>query len=360
MEPISKVNQLVMQGAMIGIVVGACVGMREPVSSRSMNIDLAEGTERVFLPVLLHRVDFQEIPGAPTGVVVAPSATVLPSEAPSPTVSTASPVPTRKFIAAGCVITATNDIYIDGSIDTIEVQEYDGVSRMRAYTVTDVISGGISEIHAWNYLADRTVYVFDEQPIGSPDIIITDHLHRDQRRAKTETDYGADGGIDDVKWYEYTQQPRIERILWDQLADLTIDRVQTFTYDEDLLIRIDTDDNADESIDASAEYMWQNRLLALEKHSYRGKLNRRIEYRYNAGGLEVESKAFDGNGELNSVVGHEYDERGLLTETREYEPPGEIEQRISYVYDNLDRVITQTARGHTLSFRIEREYECIQ
>ena len=195
--------------------------------------------------------------------------------------------------------------------------------------------------YEYDSIGNTTRWEFDRDSNGSADSFETYAYDELGNRVRTELDIDRDGSTEDISTFTYTlgRMTRLER---DQGANGTIDRIETYTYDESgHLLREEVDRNADGSAERIHTYTYNeqgNRTREDTDRDGDGSADQSRIYVYhdatNNYQLQEERLDMDGDGTPEQITTYSYDENGNLRRTEKDDGGnGSIDSTVEYAYD---------------------------
>lgn len=219
----------------------------------------------------------------------APRPEVLPPAVPTPS----SPFPSADLAEADCDVTTVEDRGDDGTIDSIEVGEYDAGGLLvvrRTWRSAD--AAGLP------YITQR--YVYDGAGL----------LHR-------ITSSSGVTGNQSIREFKRDSAGRLYRETHVSVEDSRVVRIVNQRYDDSGMIRNRFVDNAGD-----------------------GKVDTAIEYSMKEGLWEIVTTT-SGSVGVRAVEHIDVDEHGVVSHTKDTDGDGEVNVSIEYRYDRIGRLIQQ-------------------
>ena len=155
-----------------------------------------------------------------------------------------------------------------------------------------------SAVHSQqNNSKQNSVWSFMETkgPNGEKDLFATEYVG--DQLVRSYYDKNGDGKPDSIQHYEYSNDGKTIKTLHDKNADGNIDRIETNTYDENVVVSeydIDADGNADCVL--TREYDEKGRMVrSFYDNNADGNIDRAATYIYNGENTEPEHIVIDHN-----------------------------------------------------------------
>lgn len=307
--------------------------------------DVLEPSSTVYLPALLNSFSssYPQTRTTTPSPTIPRNATAQPTRTPHPA---AQLPPTDLY--ANCVVTEVQDDASDNIIELVTTTTYNDIGNP-VHSRWDYGGGGISEgENRWKYdskgnlvqltsddytddsLDETRSYYYDNgshitrleldfQNDGSANEIITFDYDVTGHLQKVSGDKNADGVIDRANYYHYDDLGRRVRWEYDANNDGTMDSITTYAWENTLLIRLQTDNDADGIVDNEHIYYYDNshRLIRDESRSIESGIATEWKtYYYNANDLLVKWELWLSPDYLDQAGVLSYDEFGRPTEIR--------------------------------------------
>jgi len=261
-----------------------------------------------------------------------------------PTPADPAPVPAYGD-RSGCSVKIETDLDRNGVIDYQMTEHYNMHGRITLELFDENNDGSVDR---------KTVY--DYSPNGNllaarsyRDYILRGALifnyEYDQRLQKLERDNNGDRVADSSTEYKYDQSGRLIKEINDLDEDGRSDSIYYHRYDEQgRIASVDLDRNADETIDRSYQYVWEDGLL--RRVGYPGLW---IQYRYDDfGRVSVLETWTSGEGGADEWAEFVYSDN-LLVRTSRYQANGNWIDELKYEYDEKRRLKKEGYSHHHYS-----------
>ncbi|MCI5071539.1 hypothetical protein MRY82_01175 [bacterium] len=208
----------------------------------------------------------------------------------------------------------------DGQNDTKGIPFYNDYGDLNVIHLDEGIDDNIDEINTTEYdeRGNETYSDRDQDGDGTPESISNSSYDLDNNLIYNDEDYDGDGNIDYIMHADYDDYGNLLQVEYDYDGDTVTDQRSLFSYDSlGNKIKKEQDLDANGSVDIIENYIYDNDLLV------------RVDYDYNADEI-ADEKLF-----------YTYDEHGnLLLEERDFNLDGTMDSRITKAYNVFNQLIT--------------------